>query len=146
MGGGARRLPRLNVACPCIFVGIHVSVACKNSVESQREWSGSAQIPVQVQGRSLNNPPPLQALSLPLKRVMSPSDICPKQFWDFSRKFPEMFRNISNIFRYFVRTLFTGVRNPPKVFFPLFFRTFPLLSESFSEHFEHFPLHFGHFP
>ena len=86
-----------------------------------------------------------EALPLPLKRLFSPSDICPKQFWDFSRKFPENFRNISNIFRYFVRPIFIGFRDPPK-FSRYFFEHFSLLSERFSEHFEHFPLHFRHFP
>ena len=58
------------------------------------------------EGKESKQPPPPQALSLPLKRVLFPSDICPKQFWDFSRKFPEIFRNISNIFRYFACPLF----------------------------------------
>ena len=83
------------------------------------------------EGKESKQPPPPQALSLPLKTVLSPFDICPKQFWDFSRKFPEIFRNISNIFRYFVRSLFIGFRDPPKLF-RYFFEHFSLLSERFS--------------
>ena len=95
-------------------------------------------------GKESKQPPPPQTLSLPLKRILSPSDICPKQFWDFSRKFSEIFRNISNILRYFVRPLFLGFCDPPK-FFRYFFEHLSLLSERFSEHFDNFPLHFGHF-
>ena len=53
---------------------------------------------VQAKGKSLNKPPPPpQALSLPLKRILSLSDICPKQFWDF----PENFRKFFKTFRTF---------------------------------------------
>ena len=79
------------------------------------------------EGKESKQPFPPPALPLPLKRILSPSDICPKQFWDFSRKFPELFRNISNIFRYFVRPLFIGFCDPPKLFryFSNIFRYFP---------------------
>ena len=84
-------------------------------------------------------PPPPQALLLPLKSVLSPSDICPKQFWDFSRKFPEIFRNISNIFRYFVRPLFIGFRDPRSFFvtFSNIFRYFPNVFRNISNIFRY---------
>ena len=101
---------------------------------------------MQVKGKSLNNPPPPpQALSLPLKRILSPSDICPKQFWDFFLKFPENFRNIFEHFPLLCLPTIYKVSRPSEVFFRYFFEHFSLFSERFSEHFEHFSVTFRAF-
>ena len=89
------------------------------------------------EGKESKQPPPPSGPAAATQDDPFPSDICPKQFWNFSRKFPEMFRNISNIFRYFVRPIFIGFCAPPKLFC-YFFEHFSLLSEHFSEHFEHY--------
>ena len=125
------------------FVGLHISVACQNSVESQREWSGLAQIPVQAKGRSLNTPPP----SGPVAATQEG----PFPFWHLSETvlgfFPKISGKFSEHFEHFPllrpRTIHRVSR--PSEVFRYFFEHFSLLSERFSEHFEHFPLHFGHF-
>ena len=127
-------MPRLNLHVPA-FLSASMSVwLVKTQQKSQREWSGLAQIAVQVKGRSLNNPSPFRPCrchsrgSFPhLTSVRNSSGI-------FSRIFPEIFRNISSIFRYFVGPLFIGFRDPPS-FFVTFFEHLSLLSERFSETF-----------
>ena len=81
----------------------------KAEVASQGELSGSAWIPVQVNGRNLNNPPPLHGLCAACQEDPFPFGICPKQFRGVSRTYPENVRNLSNIFCYIVRPLFIGL-------------------------------------
>ena len=99
------------------------------------------------EGKDSKQPPPLRPCrchsrgSFPrLTSVRNSSGI-------FSRTFPENLRNISNIFRYFVRPLFTGFRDPPKVFrysegFSLLFRTFFVIFRTFFGTFRTFAVTF----
>ena len=97
---------------------------------------------MQVKGRNLNNPPP-RALSLPLKRNLSPSDICPKQFWDFSRKFLENF----GTFRTFslLRPPTNHRVSRPSEVFSLLFRTFFVIFRTFFRTFQTFSVTFRAF-
>ena len=89
-------------------------------------------------------PPPLRPCRCHSRGYFPRLTSVRKQFWDFSRKFPEIFRNISNIFRYFVRPLFIGVSRPSEAF-SLLFRTFFVTFRTFFGTFRTFSVTFRAF-
>ena len=97
---------------------------------------------------SKQHPPPPQALSLPLKRIRSPSDICPKQFWDFSRQISGNFSEHVEHFPLLRPSTICRVSRPSEVFFFFFvnfFRTFSVTSRTFFGTFRTFSVTFRAF-
>ena len=95
---------------------------------------------------------PLQVLLLPLKMILSSSEVCPKQFGIFPKISGKISKHLqllcpptfrvsrpSEVFSLLFRAFFVTLRS----FFRYLFGHFSLLSDRFSEH---FPLHFGYFP